>query len=202
MIQIYHPSKSGKGFAASFWYSERDDSVFATIIKQSGYDEKTQNGVFKGNKNDPTGKVNVKLDYFEVAGILNSIEKNHTFSKPHDTEETFKQISFSPWKNQDGTQKGFSFSITSTNKQNPTIKNSFYIGFTYDEARLIREFLVYTLHSHFQKIKDYKSKIDYKSETAPKQRVQEPEPNDEPPVEDKPVTEKAVESESEDILNF
>ena len=153
MIHIYHPNKAVKGFATSFWYSERDKTVFATLIKQSGWDDQKQNGVFKGNIDDPNGRVNIKLDYVEIAAILDCIERGREFKSFHDNDETPKQIAFTPWMGQDGKQRGFSFSVTVTNKQDTSFKNSFYIGLTFAEARLIREFLVFCLHNHFQRLR-------------------------------------------------
>jgi hypothetical protein len=146
-IQFYHPNRAIKGFASSF--SQRDGTVYATIIKQSGWDEKEQNGIFKGNKENPEGRVNVKLSITEVGAILDCIERGRDFSQPHVDEETTKQVSFAIWKGQDGNPKGYSFSVSVKNKSNPDYKNSFYIGFTYAEGRVIREYLIYCLHQAF-----------------------------------------------------
>jgi hypothetical protein len=183
MIHFYHPNKKVTGFAASFWHSNRDDTVFATILKQSGWDEKNENGVFKGSMDDPQKRVNVKLDYVELAGILDCIERNRPFNQPHDTEETIKQVSFTPWIDKsDNSQRGFSFSITVTNKQDRNVKNSFYIGLTFAEARLIREFIIFCLHTHFGLVK--KSSVN-RPQAAPAPEVAQaaPEPQPEAPSE-------------------
>jgi len=154
MIHIYHPNKSVKGFACSFWYSEKDSTIFATLIKQSGWDEQSQNGTFKDSLNDPTKKVNVKLDYVEAAAILDCVERNRPFKAFHDNEESPKSIAFTPWMQGEGTaatQRGYSFSITVGSKQDSAFKNSFYIGLTFAEARLIREFIVNAMHKHFNR---------------------------------------------------
>jgi hypothetical protein len=159
MIHIYHPNKAIKGFACSFWYSDRDEALYATLIKQAGWDEKNQNGTFKASLNDPTKKVNVKLSFVEAAGILDCIERNRPFSQYHENDTAPKQISFSPWMSQEftdaegvkkpATQKGFSFTISVVDKEDTTKKNAFYIGLTYSEARLIREFIVFSMHKFF-----------------------------------------------------
>lgn len=157
MIHIYHPNKAVKGFATSFWYSERDDTIFATLIKQSGWDDVKQNGIFKGSIDDPNKKVNIKLEYTEISAILDCIDRGRPFTNFHDNDEFKKSISFTPWMGQDNAgvavQRGFSFSVTVQSKQDSTFKNSFYIGLTYAEARLIREFLIFTLHSHFARLR-------------------------------------------------
>lgn len=153
-LHYYHPNKAVKGFAASFWYSDRDDCVFATIIKQSGWDDERQNGTFKASKNDPTKNVTIKLSFQEVAGILDTIERNRPFSKFHDTKEQTKGISFTLWNTpgENPVPKGYSFSITLTNKNDAANKLSFYIGFSFAEAREIREFLIFAMHKHFNKM--------------------------------------------------
>jgi len=159
MIHIYHPSKSIKGFACSFWYSHRDDSFYATLIKQAGWDEKTQRGTFKDSLNDPTKKVSIKLSDLEICGILDCIDRNRPFSSYHQSEGDPKQISFGPWMTKvagdidDNTpakdeQKGYSFSI-SVGKNKDSL-NKFYIGLSYAEGRYIREFILGTLQAIFR----------------------------------------------------
>lgn len=156
MLHIYHPNKNVSGFACSFWFSDRDDTLFATLIKQSGWDEKTENGSFKASLEDPTKKVSIKLGYVEAAAILDCIERNRPFKTFHDNEQSPKNIAFTPWMQtgESATQRGFSFSVSIPNKENANEKNSFYIGLTFAEARLIREFLVYIIHRHFQTMLD------------------------------------------------
>jgi hypothetical protein len=153
MVHIYHPSKRITGFAASFWYSDRDDTIFATLLKQSGWDEARQNGVFKDSMNDPNKKVNIKLSYTEIAAVLDCIERNRPFSAFHDADEFPKQIKFEPWLDQTTQKpKGYSFSVSVQSKQDSSYKNAFYIGLTFAEARLIREFLIFTMHRHFTRL--------------------------------------------------
>lgn len=161
MVHIYHPNKSVKGFACSFWYSERDGSLYATIIKQSGWDDKNQNGIFKASLDDPSKKVNIKLSAVEASAILDCIERNRPLNTYHSFGESPKSVSFVPWmitppKDEDDkqppvVQKGFSFAIVVNNPKDPSAKNSFYIGLTFAEARYVREFLIFYLHTTFKK---------------------------------------------------
>ncbi len=151
MLAFYKPNKNNKGFAASFTYSERDNNVYATILRQCGFSDETQKGIFKASKDDPEAHVNIKLSSTEVGGILDCIERGRPLSKYHENDEKPKSISFSQWKDAEGNQKGFSFSITVTNKQDASYKNAFYIGFSFEEARTLREALVYALHRQFEK---------------------------------------------------
>lgn len=161
---MYHPSKNGNGFAASFWLGRDNDCIFATILKQSGWDEKNQTGTFKDSVNDPNKKVNIKLNYVEIASILDCVERNRPFKTFHDHNEFPKSISFIPWMTGEENakqQKGYSFTITITSKQDTSFKNAFYIGFTFSEARLIREYLIFALHVCFnQSVKNKISNIN------------------------------------------
>lgn len=166
MIHIYHPNKAVKGFACSFWYSDRDGSLYATLIKQSGWDDTNQVGTFKGSLEDPTKKVNIKLSDVEACAILDCIERNRPFSSFHQFDEAPKSIQFVPWmvtppSDMDGeklppTQKGYSFTVVINDKVDTNKKNNFYIGLTFAEARLIREFLIHFLHTSFRKQRSHK----------------------------------------------
>lgn len=192
-LHIYHPNRKVTGFAASFWYSSKDNVIFATILKQSGWDETRQNGIFRDSMNDPNKKVNIKLSYVEAAAILDCIERNRPFSSFHDSEEYPKQISFTPWMGPDKVAKGYSFSVNVQNKQDSSYKNSFYIGLTFAEARLIREFIIFAIHRYFNKIgndyhqpdKDPQPVQNYTPE--PKVAVSQPDEAEEPKQEEDPL---------------
>jgi hypothetical protein len=152
MIRIYHPSKSGKGFAMSIQDSNQNDCVFATLIKQSGWSEETKTGTFAASREDKNSITTVKFNDLECAALLNVIERGQPFSSFH-SGDIEKGIQFTPWfpkvaEGEKSIQKGFSFSIT-LNPNDATTKNSFYIGLSYPEGRLIREYLINCLNSHF-----------------------------------------------------
>jgi len=162
-LAIYHPNKNNTGFACSFSQSEKDNTIYATLIKQSSWDHANQVGTFKDSKNDPSKNVNIKLGQTEVAAILDCLDRNRPFSTMHDGEKQIKSIQFSPWMNkapegEKPSQKGFSFSITVSDKDDSTSKNGLYIGLTFSEGRLVREFLINALHKSFEK--EIKANVD------------------------------------------
>lgn len=164
-IHIYHPTKTVKGFACSFWYSERDNSVYATLIKQSGWDAENQNGTFKDSLNDPNKKISIKLSFTEVGGIIDAIESNRAYSWYHDGEATHKQIGFAPWftgVDESKKQTGFSFSISVVDKNDKNNKNPFYIGLNFAEARHLKEYLIFILHKTFKR--NFSASIEEKDE--------------------------------------
>ena len=156
---IYHPNKNNTGFACSFSQSDKDGTIFASIIKQSGWDAANSIGTFKDSKNDPNKNVNIKLGQVEVAAILDCLDRNRPFSTVHDSDKSMKSIKFEPWMNKLSEEsikagekpvcKGYSFSVTITDKQDSTAKNSFYIGLNFAEGRLIREYLMFALAKSF-----------------------------------------------------
>jgi hypothetical protein len=170
VLHIYHPNKSVKGFAASFWYLDKEDSVFATLIKQAGWDNATSTGTFKDSLQDPNKKVNIKLSFTEVAAILDCVERNRPFSNYHDFDEKPKTIKFEPWftTGENPVQRGYSFSIVVGDKQDSTVKNPFYIGLTFAEAREIREFLIHIFHMHFRKLEKSQSRVQEQLTTSNK----------------------------------
>lgn len=171
MVHVYHPNKSIKGFACSFWYSQRDDSIYARLVKQSGWDAKNDNGTFKESLNDPERNVTIKLSAIEAGAILDCIERSRPFSSFHQHEEKPKSIKFEPWM-ADDKQKGYSFSVSVSKTQDSTYKNSFYIGLTFAEGRIIREALIYFIHTQF----DNFSAARPKEPAAKPTRVTPPEP--------------------------
>jgi lysyl-tRNA synthetase class I len=201
MLHIYHPSPSVKGFAASFWYSDRDDAVFATLIKQSGWDSNTQNGTFKESLKDPNKHINIKFNFTEVAAILDCIDRNRPFTTVHDSEKSSKSINFVPYipksKNPEekSVQSGFSFSITVTDKENNS-KNSFYIALKYHEAREVREFLIFFFFLHFRIMRTAQKK--YQAGFTPN-KEESPIKNEESQTEDSVNAQDEV-SEAPDVL--
>lgn len=151
MIHIYHPNKSITGSACSFWIS-KDGALMATILKQTGWDATNDNGTFLDAMKDPLKKTSIKFSLIEGCAILDCIERNRPYSSFHDNDENPKSIQFVPWmgKTEPIEQKGFTFSVNVSSKQDSSQKNSFYIGLTFAEARLIREFIVKHLHNNFE----------------------------------------------------
>ena len=162
MIQFYKPNPKNTGSACSFW-SNYDGSIMASLIKQASWDAKAKKGSFAKNKDNPNKRVIVKLNPTEVGGLIDSIETNREFSNYHTSQNQTLQIKFTPYlRNRE--QGGFSFSVFKQDKQDSTNKVSYVIGFTFPEARYLKEFLIYVLRKIFEKeheshLKTQKEKI-------------------------------------------
>ncbi len=155
MVSLFHPNKSNTGSACSFSQNSKDGQIYATIIKQSSWDEAKRIGGFVESRNDPLKHINIKLAPHEVGAILDSLDRFRPFSTVHVSEKDTKSINFGLWIPKPATPdvksepKGYSFTINLTDKEDSTKKIGFYIALTFAEARLIREFLIYSLQNLF-----------------------------------------------------
>ena len=176
MIQFYKPNAKNTGSACSFW-SNYDGSIMASIIRQASWDNNTKKGSFAQNKDDTTKRVIVKLNPTEVGGLIDSIESNREFSNYHTSQNQTLQIKYAPYM-RNGDQIGFSFSVYKQDKQDSNNKASYVIGFTFAEARYLKEFLIYVLRKIFEKeheshLKNQKEKI--KAAVKAKREKQQPQ---------------------------
>lgn len=158
MVNFFHPNKTNTGSACSFNQNVKTGDIYATLIKQASYDAEKRIGGFAESRGNPEKHINIKLGATEVAAILDCIDRFRAFSTVHDNDKdkTLKSINFGLWLTKPTDPKeqpqprGYSFSITCTSKEDSTQKNSFYIGLTFSEARLVREFLIYSLQRLFE----------------------------------------------------
>lgn len=151
----------------------------ASLIKQASWDSNTNKGSFVKNKDNPSKRVIVKLSPTEVGGLIDSIETNREFSNYHTSQNQTLQIKFVPYL-RNNEQVGFSFSVYKQDKQDSTNKASYIIGFTYGEARYLKEFLIYVLRKIFERereehLKGQKEKI---KEAVKKKREREAQPEE------------------------
>jgi len=148
MVQFYKPNPRNSGSACSF-YKTRDGAIMFSIIKQASWDDSKKTGSFQKNKTDPKGNVKVKLSLAEVAGILETVDKDAEFKEYHNSQNQSIQIRFAPYVDKNTNErKGFSLSVNKTGKDSQE-KLSFIIGLTFKEARLLREYMVYIIHDLF-----------------------------------------------------
>lgn len=182
MIQFYKPNPKNTGSACSFW-SNYDGSIMASLIKQASWNSNAKKGSFAKNKDNPNKRVIVKLNPAEVGGLIDSIETNREFSNYHTSQNQTLQIKFAPYV-RNGDQVGYSFSVFRQDKQDSSNKVSYVIGFTFPEARYLKEFLIYVLRKIFEKeheahLKGQKEKIKGIMKQKREAEQAASEPNDE-----------------------
>jgi hypothetical protein len=169
-IQYYKPNPKGTGSACSFWCNAKEGALFGSFIKQSGWNDKTKTGSFKANKENPSASTQFKFSQFEVASIVDTIETNRPFSAYHQTPKKITKFNFKPYIRKE-EQVGFSYSVNTEDKEDSTSKGSFIIGLTYGEARLLKEYFLYSLASIFTS-----QDKEYAKEKATQEEVEDDAP--------------------------
>lgn len=149
MISFYKPNSKNTGTACSFSVNPKDESIWSSLIKQSSWNDAKKIGSFSENQNNPNKSVKIKFALTEAAGLLDALERNVEFSAYHTSEKQSTQIKLSPYI-KDNKQVGFSYIVNKTDKQNSENKQSYLIGFYFNEGRLLKEFLSYALNSVFE----------------------------------------------------
>lgn len=168
MISFYKPNSKNTGTACSFSVNPKDESIWSSLIKQSSWNEQKKIGSFSDNQNNPNKSVKIKFSLTEAAGILDAIERNTEFSAYHTSEKQTTRIKLAPYIREE-KQVGFSYSVNKEDKQNSENKQSYLIGFYFNEARLLKQFLSYALDTVFenQRIENIK-RIKNSKETTQK----------------------------------
>lgn len=136
---FYKPTAKKTGHACNFTLTSKGSAagVYLEIIKQTGWDDKTKTGSFKGGE-----KVKVKFNEGEVASFIDAINRGVEFKTFHSTADAKTQISFSPYI-QEGEQKGFGLSVRQGGK-------SFMVGFYFNEMVLLHNFFQNCLDKFFE----------------------------------------------------
>ena len=167
MISFYKPNSKNTGTACSFSVNSKDNSVWGSLIKQSSWNDAKKIGSFSENQNNPNKSVKVKFSLTEAAGLLDALERNAEFSAYHTSEKQITKIKLSPYM-RDEKQVGFSYAVNKEDKQNSENKQSYLIGFYFNEASLVKEFLRFALHStfHQQEIENIKRLKNRKTESG------------------------------------
>jgi hypothetical protein len=147
MIQLYKPNSKNTGCAFSFRLGTsgkyKEPCLYVNTIMQHSWDEKNKNGSFSENVKNPEKTAIIKLNEFEIGGLINAIENYCEYKAFHSHETNKTAISFKPYEKNDGT-KAFSFSIT----KNSALK--FGIGIEPSEAYAVREFCKMVLQKLYE----------------------------------------------------
>lgn len=149
MISFYKPNSKNSGTACSFTVNPKDQSLWGSLIKQASWNESKKIGSFSENQNNPNKSVKIKFSPTEAAGILDAIERNAEFSAYHASEKQITKIKLCPYV-KDGNQIGYSYSVQKEDKQNIENKQSYLIGFYFNEARILKQFISYALNLIFE----------------------------------------------------
>lgn len=145
-LKFYKPNPRSTGCAAGVSFNSKDEAVYIEFIKQVSWDDRLKRGVFKGGKQG-----NVKFSLTEVGGLLKTLEKGTEYSGYHHVPDSTKstRINFGLYYGNREAKtdcKGFSLSVVRTDSENSeTGEEKFLIGLTFNEGRLLIEYLKYAL---------------------------------------------------------
>ena len=92
-LQFYKPNAKGTGTACSFWRDDRDNSFWASMIRQDSATAKT----FGKNKDNPKKNVKTKFQAVEIAGIIDAIERNEEYKNYHRSQNQEISFFFKPY---------------------------------------------------------------------------------------------------------
>jgi hypothetical protein len=145
-IQFYKPNSSNKGVAVSLSFNPADSGIYVSFIKQFSWDQSKKIGSFKGNKENPKAKKNIKFNDIEVSGIIRAIEKEEKWSTFHKfNNDSGVSISFAPYI-KENVMAGFGLRVSDSKDK----ENVFSVGFTNDESIKLREWLKLSLEEAFK----------------------------------------------------
>jgi hypothetical protein len=136
-------------------FNPADSGIYISFIKQFSWDAQKKIGSFKGNKDNPKAKKNIKFNDIEVSGIIRAIEKEEKWSTFHKfNNESGVSISFAPYI-KDEAMAGFGLRVSESKDK----ENIFSVGFTNDESVKLREWLKLSLEESF-KINNQSSNLE------------------------------------------
>lgn len=141
MLQFYKPNAKSTGCSCTFSFNFSDKVMFASMMRQHSWDSQKRRGSFKGNKDNPAAKASAKFSMSETSGIVDCIETNRELSSYHSFGNEITKIKFAPYIKND-EQLGFTLMVSKEAKDDSTNKRNFLIGFKFDEARLLKEYIL------------------------------------------------------------
>jgi hypothetical protein len=143
MIQFYKANPKVTGTACSFSVNPKDKSVYASLIKQKSWDDKSKTGRF-----DADNKCITKLNIMELGALVNAIDTKTDWSAYHGTQTRATKMNFAPYSQ--GGNEGFNFRVTADSKEDSEKKATYSMGFRYGEAEALKQYFVFSMQSIFQ----------------------------------------------------
>lgn len=105
-LQLYKPNSKNTGCAISFQISQKggnEPQFYVNCIAQHSWDDSRKTGSFAGSRDDPSKTVAVKFNEFELGELINSFDKEVSYSTFHSNESTKTRIMLSTYDKTRGT---------------------------------------------------------------------------------------------------
>ncbi len=174
MPQFYKSNKSIKGCGCSFGLNTKEQSLFISLVKQSGYDETRHIGSFANGD-----KISIKSNLTEIGAFLDVLNRNVSYSTVHKSADGMTSIKFEPYivagenENSEKIQKGYGLNIY---RKTADKELKFLMPFNFSEAAVLREYFSFCIRQIFHT--EYsEAKKQYKSK---KESQEQPKPSSEP----------------------
>ena len=173
-LPFYKGNKNNNGGAAFFNVDAKSQSVFVRIQQQTGYNHAEHLPSFKGGKYTV-----IQFNMIEIAKLIRLINEQKPDKFYHQSQNKTTNINFAPYsmKKNDETGAyilpyiGFGLSVSTTSKADQE-KNTFKVGFSLEEAELLKQWLQYSLTHCFNTL--YSEDIKAGKERAKRKEQEKP----------------------------
>jgi len=162
-LSLYKPNSKNTGCGFNFQVGlntkTSESTLYVKSIKQHSWDENKKQGYFQQNVGKQEKNITIKFNEYEIANLINALEKRLDYSTFHTFNEDKTSIKLTPWnkkakkslKNKETGEweetwvevEAFSFSLTRNGNQN------FSIGLEPGEGIALREYFKFTLQCIF-----------------------------------------------------
>ncbi len=169
-ITFFSSKKDNTGAAFFLSFDSKGEAFYAELIKQNGWSNENQNGIFKGG-----AKTRVKFSLDEVSDMIQTVKNKskcsfyHKFVKDGVTEVTSGTFSFYSIKGQDDkVREGFGLSVKKGNLQ-------YKVGFSLGAAEKLLQYIQFGLVHVFSSIyaTDKKRALEYLEKNKVKETKEE-----------------------------
>lgn len=195
-LTIFKPNSRNTGAMASFKFGpaekgkdlKSDLALYVEIVLQAKWNDQAKTGSFKENAKNPDKKVIIKLNEFEIGGLINAIKRGVEAKGYHSTSAGHIQYGFTP-SIKDGVLMGFFFSILRDGKAR------FPVAISAGECETLLALLDTGLKTTFQnRFKAFQAYIAAPAQSAPAEQAapQEQEGAFEQPSQEAPPEESAA----------
>lgn len=154
---FYKPNKFNTGSACGLSLNSKGGAVYVEIVKQMGWDDKSETGSFYDHaKKEKGDNVKIQIDRNEIGALIYSITTKTDFKAYHESETQTSQIEFGllrKWNKDkrvyEGDPIGYSLVVNRTSKEKVGEKSTYKIGFTFGEGMVFLEYLRFSLEKIF-----------------------------------------------------
>ncbi len=139
MQTFFSPNTKVTGCVGNFSFNSKEGSLYITLVKQTGWNAESRNGVFKGG-----AKLTVKFNRGEIGGFINAIRTRGEYSFYHNfgNPPTTGSLKHYVQESEKGKRTGFVLNVNNGEKK-------YTLGLSTGEAEALMEYLRFALDHIF-----------------------------------------------------